>query len=851
MDIQFLDEETKWETYSRVLTTFLSSTDNASVIQAMIANQKTRFPINLDEIRKIDPSLCHSIISNPIKAIKTLQPALQSIIDDLRFGANSQDKKKSFGNFVHKEPPYRITFEGNLGRNLVTPRGLTSQMVNNLVGVQGIITRISLVRPKLVKSMHYCEATKAFTVKEYNDDYELSNEKNVGSTNTFPLKDQAGNPLTCEFGYSTFRDLQTIVVQEMPEKAPTGLLPRSVEVVLEDDLADVVKPGDRVQVVGVYKSIATGQTRMNGYFRVALIATSVSVLATEEITPALTAEDLKHIRKIAERKDLFDLLSKSVAPSIQGHDYIKKGILLMLIGGVEKVLENHTHLRGDINILVIGDPSTAKSQLLRHVLNIAPLAINTTGRGSSGVGLTAAVAFDKETGEKHLEAGAMVLADRGIVCIDEFDKMNEVDRVAIHEVMEQQTVTIAKAGIHTSLNARCSVIAAANPIYGEYQKDMPPTKNIGLPDSLLSRFDLLYVVLDEKSSMHDRKVAERVTKNHRYITSSQAENFNFLNNDDNYVIEPEFIEEKTDQIFEKFNHVLHSSNQKELITQSFLKKYIFFAKKSNPAPSLEDEAIEYIAEAWNKLRQKDLENSHNNGVKNLPITIRTLETLIRLASAHAKLRLSKKIEHIDSYIAVMLLNYALFNEIPEEEHEIEEKNEEETIELVKTGDKAKLRGHKLETPKKMEYIEEEPKQRSIRKLKESDKKPLQQAKTKTENIFDSGKKEDLKESSKKIAKKLKKVKIDEEEDITKTIENNILGSISISEQQIKNTFKMITTLFLEGRKDLTSLDELFKYMKDKNHPLLTREELMKCLIELDSKNKIMYERKTNQVYSLH
>jgi DNA replication licensing factor MCM3 len=219
----------------------------------------------------------------------------------------------------------------------------------------------------------------------------------------------------------------------MPENSPPGQLPRSIQVILENDLVDSVKPGDRVQVSGVFRVVHRG---MSGNFESVLVACGVESLLAEKEKPLMSEQDMKNIRKLSKDKDVFNILGESIAPSIEGCLMVKKSILLQLLGGAEKVLANGTHLRGDINLMMVGDPSTAKSQLLRHVMDIAPLCLNTTGRGSSGVGLTAAVCIDKDTGERHLEAGAMVLADRGIVCIDEFDKMNDADRVAIHEVME-------------------------------------------------------------------------------------------------------------------------------------------------------------------------------------------------------------------------------------------------------------------------------------------------------------------------------------------------------------------------------------------------------------------------------
>lgn len=505
----------------------------------------------------------------------------------------------------------------------------------------------------------------------------------VPSTSAYPIEDENKNRLVTEFGLSTFRDHQTIAIQEMPERAPPGQLPRSVEIVMDEDLVDSCKPGDRVQLVGMYRSMGNrvGQSQTST-FRTIMIGNSIHLLSSKSggglASTPLTDLDIRHINKIAKRRNVFQLLSQSLAPSIYGHDYIKKAILLLLLGGVEKNLPNGTHIRGDINMLMVGDPSTAKSQMLRFVLHTAPLAIATTGRGSSGVGLTAAVTTDRETGERRLEAGAMVLADRGVVCIDEFDKMGETDRVAIHEVMEQQTVTIAKAGIHTSLNARCSVVAAANPIYGQYDPHKDPHKNIALPDSLLSRFDLLFVVTDDVDEVRDRAISEHVLRMHRYLQpgleegepqkDSLDQNLSVGGNDD---AEKDDSAPRDEGPWEKFNPLLHagitpslsssSSKQpeKQVLSLAFIKKYISYAK-ARVTPVLTKGAAEWIVNVYSNLRNDELSGNQR---KTSPLTARTLETLIRLATAHAKSRLSAKVEERDAMVAEEILRFALFKEV--------------------------------------------------------------------------------------------------------------------------------------------------------------------------------------------
>lgn len=466
----------------------------------------------------------------------------------------------------------------------------------------------------------------------------------------------------------------------MPERAPAGQLPRSVDVIMDDDLVDRVKPGDRIQLVGIYRSLGN-RTAGSGSstFRTLILANNIILLSSKSgggiAQVNITDTDIRNINKIAKGKRLFDLLSQSLAPSIYGHEFLKKAILLLLLGGQEKNLENGTHLRGDINILMVGDPSTAKSQLLRFVLNTAPLAIATTGRGSSGVGLTAAVTSDKETGERRLEAGAMVLADRGVVCIDEFDKMSDVDRVAIHEVMEQQTVTIAKAGIHTSLNARCSVIAAANPIFGQYDIHKDPHRNIALPDSLLSRFDLLFVVTDDIEDARDRQISEHVLRMHRYRQAGTEEGAPVREDGAQLLgvgLDTEADANRPTEPFEKFNPMLHAGvtvtigrgaeSRTKVLSIPFIKKYIQYAKREKPI--LTKGAADHIVAVYSALRNDELDSGTR---RTSPITARTLETLIRLSTAHAKSRLSKKVEKKDADVAEQILRFALFKEVVQDD----------------------------------------------------------------------------------------------------------------------------------------------------------------------------------------
>jgi len=635
---------------------FLDDGDDQGIydrlVRDMIDAKERRIIVNINDLRRSNAERAKALLKDCFEEVAAFHRALKEFVGSID------------ATYAKETEEFAVGFEGSFGAKHVTPRTLTSKHLGNLVCLEGIVTKCSLVRPKVVKSVHYCPATGKTMERSYTD---MTSFDPYPSTAAYPTADEDGNPLQTEFGLSRYKDHQTLTIQEMPEKAPTGQLPRSIDVICDNDLVDKCKPGDRVQIVGCYRCLPGKQGGFtSGTFRTILITNQVTLMS-KEVTPNITGDDVQKCKKFSKQKgDVFEMLSKSLAPSIHGHEYIKKALLCMLLGGVEKNLPNGTRLRGDVNILLIGDPSVAKSQLLRYVLQTAPRAITTTGRGSSGVGLTAAVTTDQETGERRLEAGAMVLADRGIVCIDEFDKMSDMDRTAIHEVMEQGRVTISKAGIHARLNARCCVLAAANPVWGRYDLYKTPMENIGLQDSLLSRFDCLFIMLDTIDVDSDRKISDHVVRMHRYRSPNEqdgdvlaiAGEADILTTKD---LEATDNDDEETPIWEKYDALLHGNSRKKtdkIVSVSFMKKYIHIAKCIKPV--LTQEACEVITEEYTKLRANDLESDM---AKTAPVTARCLETLIRLASAHAKARLSKVVEMEDAMLAIQLVQFAYFKKV--------------------------------------------------------------------------------------------------------------------------------------------------------------------------------------------
>ncbi|CAM8902433.1 unnamed protein product [Rhodiola kirilowii] len=448
---------------------------------------------------------------------------------------------------------------------------------------------------------------------------------------------QSKGPFTVNVEQTIYRNYQKLTLQESPGIVPAGRLPRYKEVILLNDLIDCARPGEEIEVTGIYtNNFDLSLNTKHGFPVFATVVEANYVTKKQDLFSAykLTQEDKDEIEKLARDPRIGERIVKSIAPSIYGHQDIKTAIALAMFGGQEKNVEGKHRLRGDINVLLMGDPGTAKSQFLKYVEKTGQRAVYTTGKGASAVGLTAAVHKDPVTREWTLEGGALVLADKGICLIDEFDKMNDQDRVSIHEAMEQQSISISKAGIVTSLQARCSVIAAANPIGGRYDSSKTFAQNVELTDPIISRFDILCVVKDVVDPVIDEMLANFVIDSH-FKSHPKGTHL-----DDRSLNDSEEDGQTSMPV------------DPEILPQDLLKKYITYAKL-NVFPRLHDADLDKLTHVYAELRR---ESSHGQGV---PIAVRHIESMIRMSEAHARMHLRQHVtqEDVDMAIRVLLESF--------------------------------------------------------------------------------------------------------------------------------------------------------------------------------------------------
>jgi replicative DNA helicase Mcm len=489
-------------------------------------------------------------------------------------------------------------------------RHIRSKHIGKLIQINGILMRASEVKPLLVEAVFRCRVCGQ----------DIPQTQEEGRYTEPPLCPTCGKKTAMRLipEQSRFVDWQKVRVQESPEELPPGQMPRSVDVILQGDIVDVSRPGDLVKLTGILQT-APDFSRRGGRlatFNVFIEANGVEIAEKEYEQLEISEKDEKEIRELAEDAYVHERIYASIAPSIQGHERVKESIALLLFGGVEKILPDGTRLRGRSNILLIGDPGTGKSQILKFVAGLASRGLYTSGKGTTAAGLTAAVIHDTETGAMTLEAGALVLADQGVACIDEFDKMDPDDRTSIHEAMEQHTVSIAKAGIVATLNARTSILAAANPALGRYEPSLSVQDNIKLPFTILSRFDLIWILVDTVEPTKDRELAQFILSMHQRKKAPVK--------DSNPPLSPEF-----------------------------LKKYIGYANRYM-IPQLTAEAAEEMENFYVELRK-----TAEGGAAPVPITARQLESLVRLAEARARMALRPKVTKEDAQAAVRLMQESL------------------------------------------------------------------------------------------------------------------------------------------------------------------------------------------------
>jgi replicative DNA helicase Mcm len=576
----FKDRDSNYKYFDRINNMM------ASGVQSLIVDY-----IDLDSY---NPFLAKEITHKPDEYLEAFNEAVLSILREIHPDYEQEIREKirvRIGNY---------TVQKGL-------REINADLINKLVSISGMVVRSSEVKPLAKKVAYKC--TNCNTVTE---------AQLKGLVMKKPLKCPACSEKELEMDpeSSLFIDFQLVRLQELPEDLPAGQLPHYIEVTVMSDLVDQCRPGDRIILTGIIRIeqeqlVPQAKTSL---FRLRMEGNNIEYLGgragskdTRSVERILiSTEDERQIRTIASKPDAYEKLIASFAPHIYGHEPIKEAILLLIVGSVTKRLEDGSTRRGDINVLLVGDPGTAKSEMLKFTAKIAPRGLYTSGRGSTAAGLTAAVIRDK-SGIMMLEAGAVVLGDQGIVCIDEFDKIKPEDRSALHEVMEQQTCSVAKGGIVATLNARTSILSASNPIYGKYDPYKNITENVNLPVPLLTRFDLIFIVRDSPDKEKDNLIASHILEIHR--NTEQA--------------------------------------ARPAIDIDLFSKYLAYTKQIEPA--LTPEAIDIVRSYYMDMRRIESEGM-------ITVTPRQLEGLIRLASARARLLLKDMVEAEDAQRAIYLVD---------------------------------------------------------------------------------------------------------------------------------------------------------------------------------------------------
>ncbi|GMI89841.1 MINICHROMOSOME MAINTENANCE 2 [Hibiscus trionum] len=587
------------------------------LINEMVSANKCSLEIDYKQFISVHPNIAIWLADAPQSVLEVMEDVAQRVVFDLH---------PNYRN-IHQKIYVRIT-------NLPIYdqiRDIRQIHLNTMVRIGGVVTRRSGVFPQLQQVKYDCNKCGAILGPFFQNSY---SEVKVGSC----PECQSKGPFTVNVEQTVYRNYQKLTLQESPGTVPAGRLPRYKEVILLNDLIDCARPGEEIEVTGIYtNNFDMSLNTKNGFPVFATVIEANYVTKKQDLFSAykLTQEDKEDIERLAKDPQIGERIIKSIAPSIYGHEDIKTAIALAMFGGQEKNVEGKHRLRGDINVLLLGDPGTAKSQFLKYVEKTGQRAVYTTGKGASAVGLTAAVHKDPVTREWTLEGGALVLADKGICLIDEFDKMNDQDRVSIHEAMEQQSISISKAGIVTSLQARCSVIAAANPIGGRYDSSKTFSQNVELTDPIVSRFDILCVVKDVVDPVTDEMLAQFVVDSH---FRSQPKGANM-----------------DDKAFSESQEETQASAglaDSKILSQELLRKYITYAKL-NVFPRFHEKDMAKLSKVYADLRK---ESSRGQGV---PIAVRHIESMIRMSEAHARMHLRQHVteEDVDMAIRVLLESF--------------------------------------------------------------------------------------------------------------------------------------------------------------------------------------------------